>query len=526
MANAVIPRMQGDDYQARFFWLQACRLFEDNSNVIRVGYELDTVKFFDDVAVYYDPAVSDEKGDEVHTDYYQIKFHVSQAGAFTWEALMDPAFIGASSTSFLQRLRMAQELFAPNGKGCRFHIIAPWPVHPDDPLAELISNYSGDLRHQILFNDSSPRSVIGKIRTGWCNHLGLTDDAALARVLRPLRIHTNGGDLQLLQERLNDKLSLVGCVPVETGCHVNPYDDLIRKLCAQRLKFFDRAQLLEIVKRERLWCGSPVRNEVARQLGIRSFMRWAEYMEDETDQMLCLVRHFDGRNIREARLWQEAVFPQLEAFLSHTVRQRQPYHLHIDAHASIAFASGYCLDSKSGTDIVPVQRTRSGKVIWRPQLDSSTYDSPLWLYQEKPGNSNGEDVALAINITHDIFNDMQLYIDQTLPTVGRFLTCTISPRPTPTAVRDGTHALLLAQELSAILKQKRSTKERLGVLHIFTAAPNGFLFFLGQLARSFGRCIFYEYDFERNTPGAYQPSLMFPPNATLINQRSGLEVKE
>jgi hypothetical protein len=46
MANVVVPRMQGDDYQARFFWLQACRLFEDHAKVVRVGYELDIVKFF------------------------------------------------------------------------------------------------------------------------------------------------------------------------------------------------------------------------------------------------------------------------------------------------------------------------------------------------------------------------------------------------------------------------------------------------------------------------------------------------
>lgn len=28
MANAVIARNQGDDYQAKYFWLKACRLFQ------------------------------------------------------------------------------------------------------------------------------------------------------------------------------------------------------------------------------------------------------------------------------------------------------------------------------------------------------------------------------------------------------------------------------------------------------------------------------------------------------------------
>ena len=42
------------------------------------------------------------------------------------------------------------------------------------------------------------------------------------------------------------------------------------------------------------------------------------------------------------------------------------------------------------------------------------------------------------------------------------------------------------------------------------AAPNGFMFFLGQLARGFGKTSLYEYDFELNAPGAYTPALTLP----------------
>ena len=59
MAKAVKARMAGDDYQARWFWLQACRLFYKDTYVERVGYELDEFKAFDDVVVKYKKPISD-----------------------------------------------------------------------------------------------------------------------------------------------------------------------------------------------------------------------------------------------------------------------------------------------------------------------------------------------------------------------------------------------------------------------------------------------------------------------------------
>jgi hypothetical protein len=76
-------------------------------------------------------------------------------------------------------------------------------------------------------------------------------------------------------------------------------------------------------------------------------------------------------------------------------------------------------------------------------------------------------------------------------------------------VLDGNHALFLAEELAVLLKQ-RSREERASRLHIFASAPNGLMFFLGQMGKAFGPCELYEYHFESNALGAYQASLSFP----------------
>src|SRR5688500_12081171 len=102
MANAVIPRMQGDEYQARIFWLEATRLFMNPALVTEVGYEVDGVRGFDDVAVFYGGAHGSGTDPKVGADYFQVKFHVSNAGVFTAASLIDPGFIGAERFSLLE----------------------------------------------------------------------------------------------------------------------------------------------------------------------------------------------------------------------------------------------------------------------------------------------------------------------------------------------------------------------------------------------------------------------------------------
>ena len=69
MATQIIPRQQGDDYQARWFWLQACALLDEFSNVERVVYEDDKLKSFDDVAVYYHAGHTDKNGNPLDVDF-------------------------------------------------------------------------------------------------------------------------------------------------------------------------------------------------------------------------------------------------------------------------------------------------------------------------------------------------------------------------------------------------------------------------------------------------------------------------
>jgi hypothetical protein len=506
MANAIVARNQGDEYQARFFWLGACRLFQSHTKVVQVGYEVDRIKSFDDVVVDYATPLSFERGDLVATDYFQIKFHVNQAGAFTCDALTDPKFINASRFSFLQKLHDAQRSVA-NGAGCRFIIVSPWGIHPDDPLAAIINNNGGEVRLEVLF-DGKKASRMGRVRAKWKLHLGLTDDDELAAVLRPLRLYINAPDLNQINDLLNLHLENAGLVPIKAGELVHPYDDLIRKLKAQGRYEFTRDELREVCARENLWRGRAIPIEDTGQIGIRSFMRFAEHMEDETEDMVDLVLHFDNRRVRAQDDWSQVIFPKVSAFLSKYARLVKPYTLLLDTHTSIAFAAGYCLEIKSGANVFPVEQTRTGKEVWGLQTGANPDGRVSWTKTNHSISSKGRDVAVAISITHDVFNDVQDFVIRNLPQAGRIIHCRVHPQPGNTAVVDGAHAFALAQQLAALFKQ-RTREEREGALHLFAAAPNAFMFFLGQLAHGFGTCVLYEYDFESNALGAYQSSITF-----------------
>jgi hypothetical protein len=238
------------------------------------------------------------------------------------------------------------------------------------------------------------------------------------------------------------------------------------------------------------------------RLGIRSFSgpgSLAMNMENETDERLVL----DGP---------EDVFPRLQAFLMTAASERGPIEMNLAAHASIAFAAGYCLGAKSGLDITIRQRGRAGVRLWRGE-SISLPEEPLWQEEgEKPGRSGAADVALAVSISRDVRRDVDAYLSRSGLKVRRILTASLLPMPGFEGVRDGAHALQLAQSLSSKI-QSRTLKEREGVLHLFASAPNAVLFFLGQLCRGLGRIQLYEHDLDSPTAGAYRPSILLPWSA-------------
>lgn len=507
MASAVIARTEGDDYQARFFWLQICRLFQPHTKVIEVGYEVAEAKSFDDVVVSYKPPVNDDRGGKVNTDYFQVKFHVSQNEAIQFDSLMNPEFIGATKFSFLQRLRDA--FFKTQDKGgCRFALVTPWALDPEDPISRLVNNNAGQLHMDRLFQPG-PKSRVGRLRQKVAEHLEV-DENTLHKVLASMRVLHSFGSLSDLNDRLNDKLMLAGMKPMENTGSYSPYDDLAKKLLQSGRQVFTASEIKEICESEGLWVGYSSPSDSGADLGIRSFARRTEYMDDDTVTVLDLVPYFNGRAIHEPSLWNNEVSTQVTQFLETHTRPGGAYRLRVDAHTSVAVLSGYTLDTKAGANISLVQKTRSGVEIWdTEQLPSLS--SQDWEFDWIDGDDANGDLSVAISVTHDVRGDVVAFLNGAGMPIRGTLAATL-PQAGNTVVRDGPHALALAQALVAELREHRKSGQ---VTHLFMAAPNGFSFVLGQHLRPVGPAIVYEFDFESGVPGAYRAGVALPPEGAL-----------
>lgn len=80
------------------------------------------------------------------------------------------------------------------------------------------------------------------------------------------------------------------------------------------------------------------------------------------------------------------------------------------------------------------------------------------------------------------------------------------PEPDPEAIRSGAHADRLARQLYTWVKRYRPHTGG-STLHVFTACPVGFFFFLGRRARDWGEIQLYEHDRDRELDQPYLESL-------------------
>jgi len=302
------------------------------------------------------------------------------------------------------------------------------------------------------------------------------------------------------REALNERLLNVGLLGIAEDKAQNVYDSLAQQFVTNGPHEFDAVGFRQMCATEGLLvrevkAGPPV-------LGIRSFMRFAERFEDECDRFVCVASHFDGRFIHDPSLW-ETVRREILRFLADPGLRGQEHHLLLDCHGSLAFLAGYELDRKSGARVFPVQKgVLPG--VWRPSGAPAT---AAWDVSTIPLVDAGNDIAVAVSVSRDVMPAVRAYVEGRR--TFRFL---IDSRPAAgigvTSVPNPDHAVALADALVDVLRERPAASP--AKVHLFTAAPNGLLFFMGQHRAALGNIQLYEFDFEGSRDGSYSPSISFP----------------
>jgi hypothetical protein len=270
--------------------------------------------------------------------------------------------------------------------------------------------------------------------------------------------------------------------------------------------------------------GTPVdRSDDAKEgpeelrIGVRSFVEskdfrlseWAIKLNETTERFAPLEEFFENRFIRDPADWKDVLLPRLEDFLSDAVNQHRPLVLCLAAHATVAFAAGYFFHTKEDAPLSLLQFT-SGKPFQWSAEEGHVPEGLVWqAFEERLLDPSAKDIAVAVEITQSTSAAVAAYLAVSGTKVERLISARIAGEPGKTRVESGAHAYQLAWQLQQWLKDHTGSCVQRR-LHLFVAAPNGFVFFFGQLARNLGSLRLYEYDFERTKHGTYEPSLDLP----------------
>ena len=508
MSRAVAAVRRGHDYQARFFWARAgARLLRPRLPIARVGFDVHDVDGFDDVVIERCRPDRDEFGRSVLRDLYQVKFHVDHGGELTIDTLTNPREIGGTRYSFLERLKRARQKLGPAGtRESRFNLVSTYHIARDDLLKRLISTSAGGFRTWVL-REGGSSSQMGRLRSRWREHLELGCDEDLIAILEPLCIWPASATYKQLQDELEQGLPLAGLRVPDSDAALSPYEDLIWKLHGEEQYYFDPDTLRRECERAGLVESPPVPSGHRRPfVYVRSFARPSMDPSDAADEYLSLLGDFDGRFLAPHHAWPD-VRGQLCRFFGDVMTRHRAFDLQIDAHASLAFAAGAQLHAKLGLELAIVQMSRAGQSYWSTASGDSPPHHDLAVDEYHVGRGN--EVALVLAITRDAVADVLAYVELEQLSLARLLVLRPTAGSSQAAVRDGQHALAMADETERVI-QARSSAERGALLHMFAAAPNGLVFFLGQLSQCFGRVTLYEYDFEQTRSGGYEPSFSLP----------------
>ncbi len=503
MTDAVMARWHGDNYQARVFWENAFNLLLPYSCVVEVTFEANGPKAFDDVVVKYDPPVARSGPERVSAEYHQVKWHLQTGGRFGYKDFVDPDFIGAQTFSLLARLQQARQT-AP--ASAHFAFLTTYRIEDGDPLAELISGHDKTLLIERLFDGTTDRSRMGKVRKCWREHLKLATDDELKIVVRGLRVLDGHRSLEELRSEINFKAQAVGVLACNAADSDFRYDELARQLKVRQINALNREALLQLCRDEGLLVERAADPDPFLPIAIRSFLGpAADIVGAAPEDTLLLTDDFRQRYLQDNREWQRDIRPKVEAFLRDAVRKSASLRLILDAHASIAFLAGAVLDFKSGVQTQLIQKGRVGSRTWQAD-DGSASKGARFDIVDKPLGT-GLEIAIAISVSQSVEAQARAYVEALLPNVGKLISYRMPTGPGQQSVVGGEHAAALAEQVYNYLRTVKADDPDT-VVHIFAACPNSLLFFLGQHHQGIAPCIVYEYDFDRRAHKTYQPSFI------------------
>jgi len=404
MANQVIPRLTGDDYQHLYGWWKALLLLKDSEKVSHVRLEDPDAGSVDDVTVYRYP--QGRLPDEFFHYFFQVKYHANHTAQYGIDNLLEHKPNGTSLLKKFHRTWKDLRTSRPQ-EPVLLHLVSNWSWNSgDDDLGRFVSG--NDDRLTEGFFTAGPRAHAGKLRERLREHLEI-DEEELALFLRSIKFELGAGCWKSIRERVSERMEHLNLKHDEAA--LITCSGIVRKWIIEGGGDITREVLERLLQENHLYEERPANSGTSIYLTTiqtRAFplkpdyiLDWRDYFEGASNRK--------GHRIRRQEDWDEKLMPalhQIESEVAH--RESRLIRARGFARLSAWFGFGYVFSSVAGYTI-EVQQSEDR--FWRSDHQPSSgltmdVQREVQLLDHANGQAGDTQVACGISVTGDLSEDV------------------------------------------------------------------------------------------------------------------------
>jgi SMODS-associated and fused to various effectors sensor domain len=200
MANQVIPRLNGDDYQHLYSWYHVLSLLRPKEQVSRVRVEDADAGSVDDVTIYHE--LDSGLPEEFYHFFYQVKYHENQEHHYSTEKLLERK---PNGRSLLKKFFDTwQSLRAQHpGQRIELYLVSNWSWNTADGVGKCLNQMESKLSGEFL--SAGAKSEVGKSRESWRAHLGVSPED-FNGFIQSLNFHLGSGPFREIERLVAERM--------------------------------------------------------------------------------------------------------------------------------------------------------------------------------------------------------------------------------------------------------------------------------------------------------------------------------
>lgn len=470
MANQVIPRLNGDDYQHLYSWYHVLSLLRPKEQVSRVRVEDADAGSVDDVTIYHE--FDSGLPEEFYHFFYQVKYHENQEHHYSTEKVLEKK---PNGRSLLKKFFDTWESLRAQHPGHRIelYLVSNWSWNTDDGVGKCLNQLESKLSGE--FFSAGPKSEVGKSRELWRAHLGVSDED-LNGFIRSLNFHLGSGPFREIERLVAERMehATLKCDANAVAVAVNIVRDWIRtKQGDITLDVLQRS-----LKERDLYAPENGERYVTihmNTIGQRMFdvdpdftLDWRKYFEGQIG--------LKGHQLKNPANWNKKLFPELRSML-HEVRAASPSKLvrvRGLSRLSAWFAFGFTFSEVAGYVIEVEQQLQHWRTDVFPSSNFRVIVSGKDISPEgEMISGSGTTVACGISVTGSLDEDVRAHLAKL---EGETVAALLLLRPERELGRD------CLRGPSDVVALARSTKELLRAFVKRWGATRVLLYYFGPLA--------------------------------------------